>query len=89
MLGIGLNDANFVMDPGPAGADGLRQFDRVLSVDGHTLGNHRLVQRAVETAAFVAARPLASGAPRGGHWLWAALHAPEDPLSPWACFQRL
>ena len=43
--------------------------------------------QAVETAAFVVAQRVTPSSPGGNHWLWAAVHTPEDPLSHWACFQ--
>ena len=42
--------------------------------------------QTVGTDAFVVvvARLVTPSSPRGSHWLWAALHTPEDPLSHWA-----
>ena len=55
-------------------------------------GGHREptdAEQAVETAAFVVEQLVTPSSPRGNHWLWAAVHTPQDPLSHWACFQRL
>ena len=51
--------------------------------------HHFEAPQAVEAAAFVVAQLATPSSPGGNHWLWAALHTPQDPLSHWACFQRL
>ena len=45
--------------------------------------------QTVETAAFVVPPPVTPSSSGGNDWLWVAVHTPEDPLSHWACFQRL
>ena len=44
------------------------------------------VRQPVETAAFVATPPATPSSPGGNHWLLAAVHSPDDPLSRSACF---
>ena len=45
--------------------------------------------QTVETAAFVVTPPVTPSSPGGNHWLGAALHTPEKPLSHWACSRWL
>ena len=44
------------------------------------------VFQAVETAIFVVTPAVTLSSPGGNHWLLAAVHSPEDPLSHSVCF---
>ena len=45
----------------------------------------RSARQLVDTATFVVAQRVTPRSPGGTHWLWAAAHTPQDPLSHWAC----
>ena len=77
-----------------------RLADALKALAEQAAGRHRLAARRaasgraaacepVDTAAFVAAQLVSPSSHGGNHWLWAALHTPEEPPSHLARSQRL